>query len=108
MLFTGATNVPADKCSKLKENMQHLERFLEGKKFFTGNDPTLADISIFSTLQLMKAVFTNFGETPVLDAWYERFQSVPGSEENFTGFKAIKDIMAAKGMAMISLSSSGK
>lgn len=87
----------------MQQNLKLLESFLDGKLYFAGDHPTLADISILSTFILFKNRFTNYGEIPQIMAWFDRCQSLPGFEENNAGTKAIKDRMAAKGMSPVSL-----
>lgn len=103
VFFTGKTDIPIEKITKLKETLRLFESFLEGKQYFTGNHPTIVDISILSTFIMFQATFVNYGEIPNVTAWYQRCHSLPGFEENLAGKKGIQDLMAAKGMAPISL-----
>lgn len=77
--------------------------FLDGKSYFAGDKPTIADVSILSTYIMFTGTFTDYGELPNLSAWFKRCQSLPGFEENISGTKAVKDMMAAKSMAPISM-----
>lgn len=52
---------------------------------------------------MFQNTFVNYGEIPNLLAWYKRCQTLPGFDENFAGGKAIKDMMAMRGMSPISL-----
>lgn len=80
-----------------------LDKLLEGKKFITGDEPTLADISLFSSYVMFKTVYTDIEATPAIDAWFERCKSLPGADENLAAIDVIQKLMAAKGSKPVSL-----
>lgn len=70
---------------KLRETLNLLESFLEGKLFVTGNNPTIADISILSTFIMFQSTFKDYEDIPNITAWFKRCEALEGFEENISG-----------------------
>lgn len=90
----------ADNRDKLKQAFKHLESFLEGKLYFAGDQPTLADISILSNVVQQKSAFGAIGNYPNLNGWFERCSALPGFEENLNGGKMVQEAFKAKGIKL--------
>lgn len=100
MYFKEANEVSAEHRLKFKQVLQHLENFLDGKSYFAGNEPTLADISILSNIAYIKNGFGGIGNWPKLEAWYKRCASLPGYEENLNGAKTVGQILKQIGVKL--------
>jgi len=59
----------------LKEKVEILEQLLDYHLFFTGNQVTLADISIGASAPVVKSLFPSLWSDK-LDAWLQRTQQV--------------------------------
>jgi glutathione S-transferase len=88
---------------KLKQTLKVLESFLEGKKFFAGEHPTIADISILSDIIQAKSAFRSIGNHPNIDSWFERCKNLPGFEENLNGAKGVAEFLKVKNIQLKSL-----
>lgn len=49
-LFLGETKISADKRGHLNEAFTFMETFLENMKWFCGDTPTIADLSVYASL----------------------------------------------------------
>lgn len=81
MIFGGANYDPA-KLEKIKEAFKFLDSFLEGQQFAAGNQLTLADLALLSTVTTFEAV--NFDVSPYKNvaAWLAKTKAAaPGYEE---------------------------
>lgn len=99
----GETNVPADKAVKLKNNLKVLDDILEGNLYLTGEEPSIADISILSTFVMFKSSFTDMGDIQNVDAWFKHCENLPGFEENVASVQEFDDFMNANKLSPISL-----
>ncbi|KAG5674797.1 hypothetical protein PVAND_004745 [Polypedilum vanderplanki] len=91
MFFKGTTEVTPEVREKLKNALKYLEGILEKQKFFAGDEATLADISILSTVVQIKNTFGGLGNFSNLKAWFERCNILPGYDENLVGAQMIKE-----------------
>lgn len=98
--FKGATELPPESRDKLKQALKLLEDFLGDKKYFAGDHPTIADISILSNVIQAKNAFDALGSLPKLDAWFERCKELPGFEENMQGGVPVREFFKAKGIVV--------
>lgn len=95
----------AENREKLKQILCHLEDFLDRKKFFTGAEPTIADIAILSNVIQLKTAFGELGEDyRNLRQWYRRCEKLTGFDENVAGGKFVSDFFKAKGLKLAPLS----
>ncbi|WP_410014038.1 glutathione S-transferase family protein [Sodalis sp. RH24] len=73
----------ADRISRyLSELLDILEKEIGGKAFLAGDEPTIADFTVFPIFQTARERFSlPFGEDhPRLDAWYRRFRLRPSAD----------------------------
>ena len=90
--FGHATNSPLGypkdpaKAAEMEEKMQAPMDFLEGllsdgRPLLTGNDVSLADLTLQASLQFMRFVEVDpMGERPLLRAWDERYRGRPAAQ----------------------------
>nr|AIL29309.1 glutathione S-transferase delta 2 [Cnaphalocrocis medinalis] len=92
-VFGGA---PADKAKleKVEEALKMLDTMLEGHKFITGNNMTIADLDYLASISSFEASDVNFLKYPNIKRWYETAKSsAPGYEEaNAAGLVALKEL----------------
>lgn len=88
---------------KLSQAFQHLEHFLGDKKFFVGEQPTIADFSILSNIVQAKSAFSSIENIPKLEAWFRRCEELPGFEENLEGGKVVQDAFKSMGLKLAPL-----
>lgn len=93
----------ADNRDKLRQAFKHLDSFLEGAKFFAGEHPTIADISILSNIVQAKNSFGDIGRYSNLDAWFKRCSSLPGFDEMTNGGSIVSEAFKAKGIKLAPL-----
>lgn len=94
----------ADNRDKLGQALRHMESFLDGKQYFAGDKPTIADISILSNVFQAKNAFGSLGTLPNFDAWFERCASLPGYAENAEGATIISAYFKSQGYSLAPLS----
>lgn len=73
-----------------------LETFLNGKKWFAGDDPTIADISILSCIAQTQICGYNITKTPNMKAWYENCKKLPGFDELYLGSVHLGEFFKSK------------
>lgn len=100
VIFGGASYDPA-KLSKIEEAFKFLDTFLEGQEFAAGNELTLADLTLVSTVSTFDVL--NFDLSPYKNVtrWYAKVKATaPGYEEangkNVIAFKQLVDQMTKK------------
>lgn len=103
MFFKGATEISEELREKFKTVLELLERFLDQSPYFAGDEPTLADISIFSTIIYLKNIFGTIVNLPNIEAWLTRCADLPGYEENMKMAAVIKDLFEMKGFKIAPL-----
>ncbi|XP_017079166.1 glutathione S-transferase 1-like [Drosophila eugracilis] len=82
LIFTGTPNVPKERYDAIIEIYDFLETFLVGNDYMAGNQLTIADFSIISTLtSLMAFVELDTAKYPKISAWIKRMQELPYYEE---------------------------
>jgi glutathione S-transferase len=61
-MFLGETKIPDDKRKQLMEALEFLNTFLEGKKWFCGDNVTIADLSLLASFaNVVVSFFYPFG-----------------------------------------------
>lgn len=82
-------NAPADadKLKRLEEGIGFLNTFLEEHKYVAGDNLTIADLAIYSTLSTFPVLIgINFKSFPNVDKWFELMnKTAPGVELNQQG-----------------------
>ncbi|KAL3275754.1 hypothetical protein HHI36_020499 [Cryptolaemus montrouzieri] len=78
----------------LIDSFEAVERILEGKKFLTGNDVTIADISLVVTLSSANLVVPiDFKKFTKIAAWMKNMESLSYYEPNAVGLKVHAEIL---------------
>ena len=98
--------IPIEIREKLKQNLKHLDNFLVGKAYFAGEEATLADISILSSIVQLRNGFNgeeNLPELSNINAWYERCSTLPGYSENLKAGKLISKIFEKRSVRLEAL-----
>uniref|UniRef100_A0A1L8E4R7 glutathione transferase n=1 Tax=Nyssomyia neivai TaxID=330878 RepID=A0A1L8E4R7_9DIPT len=88
--------IDADKKKDLYDTLDIMEGFLEGKKWFAADHPTLADLNLLATFSSFYHWGLNVKKYKNILAWYKRCESLPGFEENEVGAKKYGDLMKEK------------
>jgi len=89
-----------EKEAKLKEALQFVEDYLGDKPYFTGDNYTLADISIGASLTMLDVSGYGFAGYNKAEAFYKRIKEIPCFEEmNEKGVAAFKEFIASKKQA---------
>lgn len=72
---------PQQAVEDLKEKVEILEALLGDQRFFAGENPTIADISLAMSLPILKILYPSL-ISPRLQAWFDRInRDVPAVEE---------------------------
>lgn len=100
VIFGGASYDPA-KLQKIEEAFKFFDTFLEGQEFAAGNELTLADLALVSTVSTFDVM--NFDISPYKNVarWYAKVKATaPGYEEangkNVQIFKQMVDHLTKK------------
>lgn len=96
VLFLGETTVPEDKRTQLAQALEWLNGFLEGHDWVAGNNLTIADLSILSSVSSIIHVGADVSEYKNISAWYERCRGLPGFDENDKGAKVFGEAVKGK------------
>ncbi|KAK9887079.1 hypothetical protein WA026_020021 [Henosepilachna vigintioctopunctata] len=87
----GASNVPKDNMEDLFNTFGILEALLGNKPYFTGNNLTIADLSLATLVSSSKVAFPiEMERFPLLGAWLERLEQRPSYEINRKGLNFLK------------------
>ncbi|KAG5674796.1 hypothetical protein PVAND_004744 [Polypedilum vanderplanki] len=103
MLASGEASVSNAKIEILRNVLLSLNNFLEGKKWFTGDDEaTIADLSILSNLIVMMCAGIRIDKYRNLSEWFERCKKLEGFEENYEGGKIVSGLLKMKNLPPLS------
>ncbi|TMW42678.1 hypothetical protein DOY81_012243 [Sarcophaga bullata] len=86
-------NAPADPemYKKVEIAFEFFNTFLEGHKFATGDNVTIADISLLASITNFEATTFDIGKYPNVARWYEECKKVvPGYKENLEDWLSFK------------------
>lgn len=72
ILYEGVTTITEEKWTAITEAYVYLENFLIKSDFVAGNDVSLADLHLLSTVAVAKHLGCGFEKHPKLSDWYER------------------------------------
>jgi len=90
--FLGETKISDEKRNKIYEAFGYLEKFLEGCKWLCGDNLTVADLQILSSVSSIVHVGATLDNHPNLKRWYGQCATdVKGFKENDEGAKALGD-----------------
>ncbi|XP_017041199.1 uncharacterized protein LOC108088066 [Drosophila ficusphila] len=85
IFFTGQPGTEED-FKKIQETFDFLNTFLEGQDYVAGDQYTVADIAILSSVSTFDVLEFDISKYPNVAKWYERVKKItPGWEENWQG-----------------------
>ncbi|CAG9767479.1 unnamed protein product [Ceutorhynchus assimilis] len=84
LLRGGAKTIAKEKADLVSQAYQSLEVLLEGKNFVAGNEVTIADFSLVSTVSSCNSAIVPIASNtyPRITAWLSRMQALPYYESN--------------------------
>lgn len=88
---------PADpeKLKKLEEAIGYLDGFLANTKYVAGENPTVADYSIYATFSNLTVAAYDFSKFSNATRWFnECSKNLPGVEANEAGMEVMKGYAA--------------
>ncbi|XP_017835794.2 glutathione S-transferase 1 [Drosophila busckii] len=86
VLFKGVTAVPKERIEAIVEAYDFTEAFLKNNNYIAGDQLTIADFSLISSISSMLAyVEIDAVKYPRITAWMQRMQQLPYYEENAKG-----------------------
>lgn len=96
-------DIPAERLTTLKTTLEHLNSILKGSKWFAGDNPTIADFSILSSLIQIQSAGVKFTNYPNIISWYEQCKTLRGFEENLAGGSVVEGFFKSKGLSPINI-----
>ncbi|XP_043643552.1 glutathione S-transferase 1-like [Drosophila teissieri] len=103
-LFTGRTTIPTERYDAIIDVYDFLETFLAGNDYVAGNQLTIADFSIISTVSSLVAfVEVDTAKYPRITGWIKRLEQLPYYEEaNGNGARTFGTIVKQKNFTFAS------
>ncbi|XP_065723162.2 uncharacterized protein [Drosophila suzukii] len=93
---------------KIETSFEYLNIFLEGQDYVAGDQLTVADIAILSTVSTFDIVDFDLSKYPNVVRWYANAKKVtPGWDENWSGLLQLKAVFDARKAAAKFLNFSG-
>nr|AVT42186.1 glutathione S-transferase e2 [Lissorhoptrus oryzophilus] len=99
LLRGGAKTIEKDKADLVQQAYQSLETLLEGHNYVAGNELTIADFSLVSTLSSSNAALVPVAANtyPKISAWLSRMQALPYySKANQVGLDQFRGMIQSK------------
>ncbi|KAI8420319.1 hypothetical protein MSG28_008846 [Choristoneura fumiferana] len=87
ILFQGVTEIKEPLKNDLNVTLGFLEEFLKSSKWVAGDNPTIADTSIYASLSSILAVGWDISLFPNIQRWIKLCSTLPGYAENEQGAK---------------------
>jgi len=81
VLFRGQETPDPEKLTKVHEALGWLNSWLEGKKYITGDNVTVADHSLVATISTFDASGLDLSKHTNVVAWFELCKKLPGYDE---------------------------
>jgi len=95
-VFGGAPPNP-EKLADLKKSLTYVETFLGDKKYLTGDQMTLADLSLVASISTFELIDLKLDDWPKVSAWLGRLKGLPYYKEaNQDGIDMFKAFMKSK------------
>ncbi|XP_020817396.1 glutathione S-transferase D4 [Drosophila serrata] len=87
----------ADNFKKIETAFEFLNTFLEGQDYVAGNQFTVADIAILSSVSTFEVVEFDISKYPNVARWYANAKkTTPGWDENWEGLLQMKAMIEAR------------
>ncbi|XP_053963950.1 glutathione S-transferase 1 [Anastrepha ludens] len=99
LFYQNVTEVPKEKFDQIRDAYTMLEEFLAKSTYVAGENLTIADFSIVSTVSSFNAAFVSVDKSkwPKLAEWLKRLESLPYyAEANGAGLKMYADLILSK------------
>ncbi|KAM3960309.1 glutathione S-transferase 1 [Aphomia sociella] len=87
ILFLGETEIKKSLKDDLNTTLGFLNEFLKNSKWVAGDNPTIADTSIYASVSSILAVGWDISEFPNIQRWIKDCATLPGAAENDEGAK---------------------
>ncbi|KAH8246896.1 hypothetical protein KR032_002986, partial [Drosophila birchii] len=88
---------PAENFKKIETAFEFLNTFLEGQVYVAGNQFTVADIAILSSVSTFEIVEFDISKYPNVSRWYASAKkTTPGWDENWEGLLQMKAMIEAR------------
>ncbi|XP_060805433.1 glutathione S-transferase 1-like [Amyelois transitella] len=91
ILFLGETEIKPFLRDDLNNTLKFLDGFLSSTKWVAGDNATIADTSICSSVSNLFAIGWDLTNYPNIQRWYKNCASLPGFDENQEGAKQFGD-----------------
>jgi len=96
VFFTGQNGTEED-FKKIQETFDFLNTFLEGQEYVAGDQYTVADIAILSSVSTFDVLDFDISKYPNVAKWYAKVKEItPGWEENWEGAQDVKKMVDDK------------
>uniref|UniRef100_A0A1B0GLT1 glutathione transferase n=1 Tax=Lutzomyia longipalpis TaxID=7200 RepID=A0A1B0GLT1_LUTLO len=92
----GAKTVDEEKKNAFYETLDLMNTYLEGKKWFAGNKPTIADFALLASFATFVHSGANVSKYKNILTWYKQCESLPGFQENEAGAKEFGNMIKEK------------
>ncbi|KAG5872121.1 hypothetical protein JTB14_013441 [Gonioctena quinquepunctata] len=94
IIFGGVKQIPESHAKSLSQAYDFLEAFLERTKYVAGDEMTIADFSIWTTITNSSNFFAvDEIKYPKITAWMNLMQSLPYQELNAVGGQLFKELI---------------
>lgn len=96
-MYGGSSTIPEDKIQGVKEAYHFLEQFLNGQNWVAGENMTIADFSILSSITVMDVLVPiGVQEFPNISNWLKRMETLPYYEVSQRGVLQIQKLIEEK------------
>uniref|UniRef100_A0A8D9FG54 Glutathione S-transferase 1 n=1 Tax=Cacopsylla melanoneura TaxID=428564 RepID=A0A8D9FG54_9HEMI len=93
IFFAGEKEVREEDQKKVREALAFLEKFLEGKKFITGDTYNIADFSVYTTASCLLVFVPELDKYPNVAKYFDNCKSAfKGISTDDEGLQAFKDL----------------
>lgn len=96
-MYGGNSIIPEDKIQGVKEAYGFLEKFLNGQNWVAGENMTIADFSILSSITVMNVLVPiSLQEFPNIINWLKRMEVLPYYDVSQKGVVQIQKLIEEK------------
>ncbi|CAO1403684.1 unnamed protein product [Diamesa tonsa] len=97
VIYLGETKISEEKRNQVYEAFGFLEQFLDGHKWFCGDNMTIADLSLLASVSSIIHVGASITKYPNIERWYNQCRTdVKGFDENEQGAKFFAERVTTK------------